>query len=145
MTDLHRHIRFTLELTFDARTDSLASGEELQSMLAHVASERLTAGTLADFGGQVRILSDRPAHIAPFVRRRHRGLVGRTRHGVRGPSAQSPEGNRDGVPSSMGESSGRAAAEASGRLDGRPSPSTERTDLRRSACRTSTTPRRRSA
>jgi hypothetical protein len=75
MVHLHRHIRFTLEVTLEARTDSVAQGADLKAMLAHVAAERLSRMTAEDLRTQVRVMADRPAHIAPFVRRRHHHLV----------------------------------------------------------------------
>ena len=92
MAHLHRHIRFTLDLTLEARTDSVAQGPELEAMLAHVAIERLSRITAQDLLTQIRVVADRPAHIAPFVRRRHRLLVSQ-RH-------RAPARNTQGAPGS---------------------------------------------
>jgi hypothetical protein len=90
MAHLHRHIRFTLEITLEARTDSVAQGAELEAMLAHVAIERLSRITAQELLTQIRVVADRPAHIAPYVRRRHRLLVSQ-RH-------RAPARNTQGAP-----------------------------------------------
>ncbi len=144
MTDLHRHIRFTVELSFEARTDTLAEGAALQGMLAHVAREKLSVMHPDDLAGQIMVVSDRPAHIAPFVRRRHHRLVKRQRR--RSAFEGTPaDGREHATQFHPPQARGKAVVEQMGAEDGQTSMTTDRSDLRRSGRRSSTTPRRRSA
>ncbi len=149
MTHLHRHIRFTVELSFEARTDSLAIGPDLQGMLAHVAQQTLTTLRPEDLQDQITLISDRPAHIAPFVRRRHHRLVEQRRskggHAASAKIAQEAAQRRRPLHSPQAAPTGLdptatvdGATHSTHSTQDRPVP-------RRSSRRSSTTPRRRSA
>ncbi len=147
MTHLHRHIRFTVELSFEARTDTIASGNELHGMLAHVAGQKLATMGSDDLEAQIRIISDRPAHIAPFVRRRHHRLVTQRRRSapLEGASKAAEERSSQRAELEVPRPREDVRLERQATHEARTSSPQERPELRRSSRRSPTTPRRRSA